>query len=870
MKKNTIRNGIVVAILAALLMSFAAVAIPRPVAAQPLGPWADELIFSIVPQAQSVASVSSGDTDVYIFGLDQVTDVIAARADPNVITYEGVGSGIRTLQLNPVPHAAGVTGFNPFSIREIREAMQWAVDRAVVVNDIYGGFGLPMWTPFHSLEPEYVRNVAFFTTMENLYAFNPSKALDVVTSAMSKVPGSQLVAGKWQVNNEPVVVKIFQRTGDPRFEVGIYAATVVDGLGFSAQLIPGDFDAALAGPLFGDPTIGFWHIYTGGWGGGTFVQFDDTTAPFFYNGDLGVSLWDFYTPPPSLTIPCDRLEDSEYADLDERSELQKKCVTEGVRDSIRVFMKADSEAVLSHKDTTAPTFNLFTAFTNSFSMKTARKLDAVGGTIRIGQPIHTSSAWNAWGGFTDVYSSHQQLMMEDPGTTDHPHLGTTIPFRSEFEITTIGSIGGMDVNASALEWNMANNSFEPVGSGLLSRSFVDYTFNWGSWHHGEAITMDDVKAGLAMFFRFLDPAGDLGAVSPSVADISSYVVFDDTFRGVQFLDADTVRVWIDAWNPDTSLIADRGSIWPAYPWELNAVMARSALANETSFHDSDANAVNNPKLDLVKGTAGLAFLSQALTDLKAVNFKPLGMESDITDAEATARWAALEAWWLAKGHLLVTNGPFFVDSVSTDPEGTVMKAFRTGYPFDVNKWDAFAVIRKPDVAFAAAPEVIQTFPASFGFTTTLDGAPYDLINQANWLVSDPGTNTVLFTGDAVRTGAGAWAAVLSAEQTTALVEGSYTLKTIVVGAEAAVPVVSDLTFTSLSLATAIIADVTESVNTQLGQFEDTIASNAEVADSAVAAANAAINLAYVVLAVAIVGIVVAVVAVALVMRRGGS
>lgn len=859
------KKVIAVAVLVAFLLATAAVAVPRPVAAQVMGPWADEIVFSIVPQPQAVLSVSSGDTDVYIFGLDLASDVRSARDDPNVITYETTGGGVRSLQFNPVPHGPTVPGFNPFTIQAIREAMYWAVDRAVIVNDVYEGLGTKMWTAFSSGEPTFVRDAAFFVTLEAFYDYDPQKALDVVTAEMAKVPGSALVNGKWQVDGAPVVVKIFHRTGDPRFEVGIYVATRVDALGFTSQLVPGDFPAARVGPLFGDPTAGDWHIYTGGWGGGGFVQFDDTTAPFFYNGDLGVSLWDFYTPPASLTIPCDRLEISDYVDLDERRDLLRACVSEGLKDGIRHFLKADLDVVITNSATTNPTVNLAASFLNSFSMKTARKDGVVGGTLQIGQPIHTLSAWNNWGGFTDVYSENQHQQFSDVGAANHPHLGTTIPFRSEFVIETVAP-STMDVPEDAQRWDVATSQFVDVGAGLETRSKVTYTYNWGSWHHGMPITMDDVLSNLMMIFRFGDDAGDLGILSPSVHDLTGIQIFMDQFKGFKVLDADTLVVWIDSWNPDTTLIAGDGDIWPEYPWELNAVMSRSVIDNGTEFHDTDALAVQNDALDLVKGP-GLVSLSDALTSLSTVNFIPAGLEGNITTAEATARWAALNDWWTAKGHLMVTDGPFFVDSISTTPQGTVLKAFRTGYPFDVNKWDAFATIRVPEVIIGPAPEVIQTFPATFGFTTTLVGQPYDLIGQANWLVSDPATREVLFIGDAVRSGVGTWDVTLSAEQTTALTEGTYELKTIVVGTEAGLPVVTTKTFTSLSLSTAILAELSDILNTRLAEFEDTLSSAAATADSAVAAADAAIALTQVVLTVAIVAIIIAAVAVVLVLRR---
>ncbi|MDX1534865.1 MAG: hypothetical protein R3291_04525, partial [Thermoplasmata archaeon] len=134
------------------------------------------------------------------------------------------------------------------------------------------------------------------------------------------------------------------------------------------------------------------------------------------------------------------------------------------------------------------------------------------------------------------------------------------------------------------------------------------------------------------------------------------------------------------------------------------------------------------------------------------------------------------------------------------------------------------------------------------------------------------TKNILFSGNAVRSGSGAWDITLTADQTTALVEGTYELQTIVVGSEAALPVVSTQSFTTLNLATAILADLTQQLDDAIADLQVVVDDAVEAADAANAAAAAATNLANTVLVLAIVGVVVAVVAIAIAFvmgRRGG-
>ena len=117
----------------ALLLAAGAFAIPPRAAAQAFGGYADSLVFSVVPQDQAIGAVSSGDIDMYAVPLATVRDKQAARDDPNISVVEAAGPSYNML-VNPVAPVDG--NFNPFTIREIREAMLWAYDRDFIAAEI--------------------------------------------------------------------------------------------------------------------------------------------------------------------------------------------------------------------------------------------------------------------------------------------------------------------------------------------------------------------------------------------------------------------------------------------------------------------------------------------------------------------------------------------------------------------------------------------------------------------------------------------------------------------------------------------------------------------------------------------------------------
>ncbi len=65
---------------------------------------------------------------------------------------------------------------NPFSDAKIREAMNWAIDRNYVVQEIAGGLANPMYTAFDTTFPDFARYAGLFGAIATQYAYNLPKA----------------------------------------------------------------------------------------------------------------------------------------------------------------------------------------------------------------------------------------------------------------------------------------------------------------------------------------------------------------------------------------------------------------------------------------------------------------------------------------------------------------------------------------------------------------------------------------------------------------------------------------------------------------------------------------------------------------------
>ncbi len=873
----------------------------QPVAAQvPVGSFVDSAFFFEQPNIdQALTEVSAGTSmQLYMFNLRSVQAIRAALADTNLNKVITPGS-VDDLYLNPVPHGAGVPGFNPFQIREVREAMQWLIDRDFIVDQIFGGYAVPFISPPHPLQPEYLRQIVFFQNLDRQYTYQPQRAREAIFAALQQVPGMAFGAdGKWSYQGAPLTVTIVIRTEDRRLDIGNYVADQLEGLGFTVKRDYEPGTVAFGIVYFGDPTIGAWHVYTEGFGYTALDAWSDSYLAGFYTASAGEAVFDFYKPDATEADVMHRLELSLYGSYDERASLIRRGSELAMRDPVRMFLVAEKAVFISNKAITGYVYDLSGGPWTVFTTRSARYATP-GGALRIGQPLHFNSQWNSYRGFTWLYDTVQARAFQDFGTYLDPHRGIWIPIRETQTVTTSGGYTKppLVVPRDAKWFNASSMQFEDVAATLpitrnvtaVSKVTLNYTF--GKWHHGIDMSMNDVWNLLASYYRRFSsatygtvtnpitkkplPIGDLGAHDRRAAS-AGVVTFLTLFKGAKQIDADTLDVYLDFWHLDTGVIASLAAtdaLWPSEPWEVHEAMAATVLADQTAYHATTARVQLKVLLDLIRG-ASLPLLDAAVANLKAANKIPPGMSSTVTAAEATARWAALETWknrdpdgaGPLRGNFYPSNGPFYLDVVDPGNKQTTMKRFDQ-YPFAADKWDYLLTPKVATLGIGTIPEVVPGFDVTIPATTTLGGQPYDQISLS-YLIVNPSTGVVLFSGTPKRIAAGTWQVALNASQTATLVPGAYDVQLIGVGADAAVPISAKKTFLAIPQLT-VFERLVRDAQAKLGGQIDTVQSNLNSQNQNTLAALDRLNgLLYVTIAVAIVAAVISAVSIVLLLRRG--
>ena len=811
-----------VSTVATLLLASFVVFSGRTLAQPPVGQFVDEAIFV---EGGSLAEVSAGTMQLYMGSL-RGGDIDAALGDPNVQTIVATGD-VDDLYLDPVQNDPSVGGYNPFAIAEVRQAVQWLVDRDFIAEQILGGHAVAVRSPVHPLSPEYQRQVLFFQALEHTYGYNEERARDAIFAALDKVPGMTFGAdGKWHYNGAPLTVHFIIHPEDYRLDVGNYVADQLERVGLT--VVRDYFDQPIAFDIvyFGPPNLGKWHIYTeripatGG-----IVRWDDAYfarvfIPYYsYSVFCPGACWPF-EHDDLLVDAALRLEKGHYRDLGERELLVRTASSLAMRESIRIPTVSVQRTFVGAKTLTFA-YDLGEGPLSPFAVRSAR-FASPGGQLRIGQSLGWVSHWNPVRGFWWPYDRAQLGAMADPGVTTHPHNGTYIPVRGAFRVTTSGGYGEppLSVPSDAVWFNASRLDWQAVGTQVTAVSKVSWDLTLGTWHTGAAMSMADVMYLLSRYYRSYNesfgdgaingitgqpiPSGDIGdepgdprAASPDV------VRFLSLFKGAKVTGPTTLDVYLDFWQLEPGTIAAEADLFPKVPWEVEEAMVQVvAKDNLARYHATTAQRDGKVLLDLTRGPS-LPLLRDALAALKSANEVPPGMGAMITPSDAAARWASLDRFsssttrvigetGYSGGHFLASNGPAFLEAVDVGARETTLHRF-DAYPYSADHWDGLLVPRVPTVTLAPAMtqvadpgEIASGYDATISVGTTLFGQPYDRVSLV-YSVTNPSSGERVASGQPIHEAGGTWTIELNSGVTAHLQPGPYVVQVVAVGEEAAIP-----------------------------------------------------------------------------------
>ena len=697
----------------------------------PMGPWLDRIVWSEqADQSLALTEIIAGSEDAAILRITARADKERALASDQIHSLS-VSYLIDNFLMNPSRQDPTNPQFseNPFSIDEVRAAIQLLIDRDSIARDILGGFALARGgVSFHPLSPDYRRGFADFLPLEEQWSFDPQAGKDMMFAALQNAGWSIGADNLWHDSlGNLVTIRGLIRIEDERFQMGAYYADLLRGLNFNVEEIRGDFSSVFNIAYFDPPDQNTWNFYTAGWGVTATTAWDDEHL-FFWGCGFGFESYcgkrpgdnpntNVYVVNQELADVGDQLRLGSYNTLAERQTLIARGTELMMQAPIRVFVDARENLFVFNNRFQNGALDLFEGPTNPWFLKSATVPPEPAGAPfageRVGRVLNQVmfvDGWNPWTSPAFIYDEVQRRAMTDFGMWRHPHTGTWIDIRNKATVVTAGPGGTLPVADTTVVFNTATNTWDIVPATELATSKVTLDMVFGNWHTGEPITMADVMYAASNGYRRTD--GDVSLISglTNTASSSEKFFWQNQVVGLDVTSPTTLDVYLNFWHVDPQEIAGLAAFFPSYPWTVGELALQTMFDLETANNQQDAGATARPWVDLMKGDS-LPFLQGDLdgtgcagctnANLKGANgglgHIPPGMDSALLPAFAriegdqSARWDALDAFVTAKGHYWPSNGPFVLEEVDLVGGQTIMVANRD-YPWAADFWDDLATL----------------------------------------------------------------------------------------------------------------------------------------------------------------------------------
>lgn len=796
-------------------------------AAQPAernGSWVDTVVVVEEPNADAaVTRLEAGDLDIYAYTISSPETAAQIASSEDLQTARSFGS-YNELTFNTASCADG--RLNPFSNPQIREAMNKAVDRDYIVQEIMGGLGVPRYVAIGAASADRGRFAAQIRQIELEYAYDLEAARETITAQMEEM-GATMEDGGWTFEGEPVELTLLIRTEDERQQIGDYVGNQLEDLGFT---VVRDYKtSAEASPIWvqGDPTECLFNVYTGGWVTTAISRDTGSNFEFFYTpAGYPIPLWQAYTPTEEFSDVATRLANNDFSDLDERAELFAQALDLSLQDSSRIWL-LDRQSVTPYRNEISVAADLSgSVYGTPLWAMTLRRGDEVGGSIDWAMPSILTQAWNPIGGSNWIYDQGLQRGTSQFGVIPDPATGLNLPNRIESATVTVQEDlpvaktldwvelekvpeiqvpddAMVDWDAEAQEWILAGDAYTETQTAAL-KSTVTYPsgFDGITWHDGSPFDAADVMMFMIMQF---DRAKEASAIYDEVY-VPDFESFMSAFKGWRITNEDplTIEYYTDNWQLD----AENGvtTLWPQYDygeaaWHAIAIGNLVEQEGLAAYSDDKATANEIEQISYIAGPT-LDLLGQQLTvaaggeDGSGEVYIPYAptMSQYVTAEEAAQRYNNLQEWFRRRGHYFVNTGPFFLQR-AFPVEGTVILEHNPDFPDPADKWARFSEPAIAQVEVDGPGRVTQGEAASFDVFVDFQDEPYamDDIQEVQYLVFDA-TGNLVEQGQAEAMEDGLWQVTLSEDLTSSLEAGSNRLEVVVVSKLVAIPSVTGVQF----------------------------------------------------------------------------
>ncbi len=649
----------------------------------------------------ALEEVRNGNLDLYYYKIS--SDRLENQKSREGLEVFDSAGGSYSILVNP----AESKEFNPFSIKDVRFALNYLIDRKLIVNELMGGYGAPVISYYSPSDPEYLTIIKQLETFD--FRYNPILAEKMISTAL-KEKGATKSNELWEINHKPIEITIFIRSDDPvRKSIGEILASELEKIGFTVKKDYGDLNKAFVIVYGSDPAELKWNIYTEGWGRSAFVKYDSVGlaqmySPWFSNmpGFNNPSYWNYKND--HLDNVTQKIYNGDFKSEDQRADLIKDAINEGIDQSVRIFLASKIDQYVANEKMKGIINDLGAGVPNRFTPINSRNNET---ELVIGVKQIYQGAWNPVMGLSDTYSRQIWGIISDPVTFKHPFTGKTFPLRADWKVETAGPDEKLNLPEDAIMWSPTDQQWKKVPPGTQATSKVRLDFKFSNWHNGQKMDMKDILYSLYFTMEWGTQTDENDKTyDEEFTPIASQSV--QTIIGVKPVDEDTIDVYVNYWHFDDGEIADWASLWSSVPWEITAAMEQAVIDGKASFSRSGATNKNVSWISLIIPNDA-KIIQSYLNDFTEKKYIPKSLESFEKDENYfNDRYAASSEWIKVHNHAVISNGPFYLSDYSPESRTITVKAFDDEtYPLKLGYWSKFEKTELPKITKVSVPDIIQ-------------------------------------------------------------------------------------------------------------------------------------------------------------------
>ena len=649
----------------------------------------------------ALEEVRNGNLDMYYYRIssDRLED---SQAREGLKVFDSTG-GSYSLLVNPSESEK----FNPFSNKEARFALNYLVDRKLIVNELMGGYGAPIISYYGPTDPEYLTIIKELESFN--FKYNPTLAEKIISKSLTD-RGAVKIDNKWKNNDSEIEIRIFIRSDDPvRKSIGEILSVELQKMGFSVKKDYGDLNKAFVVVYGSNPANLDWSIYTEGWGRSAFVKYDSIGlgqmySPWFSNmpGFNDPSYWNYENK--KLDDLTQKIYKGGFETAEKRSQLIQEAVTEGINESVRIFLASKVDQYVVNENVSGVINDLGAGVPSRFTPINVKTND---NELVIGVKQIYQGAWNPVMGLTDTYSRHIWGIISDPITFKHPFTGETFPVRAQWKVETSSIDDKIKVPIEAKMWNPISQQWSNVNPDTIATSKVTFDFEFSNWHNGQSMDMNDILHSLYFTIEWGTQSDETDKTfdtefTPRAAQSIQTII------GINQIDEDTVEVYVDYDHFDENEIAEWAALWSPIPWEITTAMEKAVIDGKVSFSRSGATSKSVNWLSLIV-PKDAEIIKEYLQEFKGSKFIPKSLkQNENTLQYYENRYDSSISWIEKNNHAVISNGPFYLQSYAPESRTITVKTFEDeSYPFKIGKWSEFENAQFPIIKKIEMSKIVQ-------------------------------------------------------------------------------------------------------------------------------------------------------------------